>query len=263
VLFGKPHPMTFTTGFPGLPSSQRPKAAEHQCRAREFRASLRRKAQLKKAAEGIPYLPAPGESLHTLLTGYFDFALLLTCVLRTRPVPCEHARIATLSFGSKNTQEIARWLDEKLVGRLTLLCSDFMAKASPEVYLGAVKELVEQRGQIVGSARRHAKVVTMAFEDGLRLVFEGSANLRTNRNMENLCVVNDPALHDWHAAWIDLKVPTLKWSRIEVRTRIEEVFKLRLGGTSFADIVQYASAPERAWGSPSGNCGTTSRPPTS
>jgi hypothetical protein len=144
--------------------------------------------------------------LHTLLTGYFDFALVLTCVLRSRPAPCEHARIATLSFGPKNTQEIARWLDERLVVRVTLLCADFMAKASPKVYQGAVKELAEQRGQVVGAARCHAKVVTLAFADGLRLVFEGSANLRTNRNMENLCVVNDPGLHDWHAAWIDQKV---------------------------------------------------------
>jgi hypothetical protein len=49
-------------------------------------------------------------------------------------------------------------------------------------------------------------VVTLAFADGLRLVFEGSANLRTNRNTENLCVVNDPGLHDGHARWIDHKV---------------------------------------------------------
>jgi hypothetical protein len=206
VLFTQPQPLTFTTGFPGLPSAQRPKAEHYRRRPQEFRASLRRKAQLKRAAEVIPNLPGPGESLHTLLTGFFDFALVLTCVLRSRPSPCEHARIATLSFGPKNTQEIARWLDEKLVGRLTLLCADFMAKASPKVYQGAVAELVEQRGQVVGSARCHAKVVTLAFEDGLRLVFEGSANLRTNRNLENLSVINDPGLHDWHAAWIDQKV---------------------------------------------------------
>jgi hypothetical protein len=206
VLFGKPQALTFTTGFPGLPSAQRPKAEDYRRRAQEFRASLRRKAQLRKAADVIPNLRGPGESLHTLLTGFFDFALVLTCVGRCRPVPCEHARIATLSFGPKNTQEIARWLDERLVARVTLLCADFMAKACPEVYQGAVKELVEQRGQVVGSARCHAKVVTLAFADGLRLVFEGSANLRTNRNMENLAVVNDPGLHDWHAAWIDQKV---------------------------------------------------------
>jgi hypothetical protein len=198
--------LTFTTGWPGLPSATRPQPGDSRQRAREFRAALRRKAQLKRAAEVIPHLPGPGESLHTLLTGYFDFALVLTCVLRSRPAPCEHARIATLTFGSKNVQEMARWLDEKLVSRLTLLCADFMAKGSPKVYFGAVKELAEQRGQIVGSARCHAKVVTLAFTDGLKLSFEGSANLRTNRNLENLSVVNDAGLHDWHATWLDAKV---------------------------------------------------------
>jgi hypothetical protein len=199
-------PPTFTTGFPGLPAATRPQAGDCRQRARAFRASLRRRAQLKKAAEVVPNLPGPGESLHTLLTGYFDFALVLTCVLRSRPAPCEHARIATLSFGGKNVQEMAGWLDAGTVRRLTLLCSNFMEKANPKEYRGAVAELAEQRGQVVGSARCHAKVVTLAFTDGLRLTFEGSANIRTNRNMENLSVVNDPGLHDWHAAWIDRKV---------------------------------------------------------
>ena len=206
MLFTTPQPLTFTTGFPGLPAADRPHAGDPRQRVRAFRASLRRKAQLKRAAEVIPHLPGLGESLHTLLTGYFDFALVLTCVLRSHPAPCEHARIATLTFGPKNTQEMARWLDEKLVRKLTLLCATFMEKASPKIYFGAVKELVEQRGQIVGSARCHAKVVTLAFADGLRLAFEGSANLRTCRNLENVAVVNDPGLHDWHSAWIDRKV---------------------------------------------------------
>ena len=85
-----------------------------------------------------------------MLTGYFDFALVLTCVLRSRPSPCEHARIATLSFGPKNTQEIVSWLDDKLIARVTLLCADFMAKASPKVYQGAVAELVTQAGKSWG-----------------------------------------------------------------------------------------------------------------
>jgi hypothetical protein len=198
--------LTFTTRFPGLPSPDRPAAEDFRRRAKAFKARLRRSSQLRKAAEVIPHLPAEGESLHTLLTGFFDFALVLTCVLRSRPVPCEHARISTLSFGKKNVQEMAGWIDDGLVRRLTLLCADFMAKASPEVYQGAVTELVERRGQTVGSARCHAKVVTLAFADGLRLSFEGSANLRTNRNLENVCVVNDPGLHDFHAAWMDAKV---------------------------------------------------------
>jgi hypothetical protein len=43
----------------------------------------------------------------------------------------------------------------------------------------------------------------MAFRDGTRLIVEGSANLRTNSNLEQFCLVNNPELHDWHAAWVD------------------------------------------------------------
>jgi hypothetical protein len=49
-------------------------------------------------------------------------------------------------------------------------------------------------------------VSCLAFADGLRLVFEGSANLRTNKNVVQMTVVNDAGLHDWHSAWIDQKV---------------------------------------------------------
>jgi hypothetical protein len=39
----------------------------------------------------------------------------------------------------------------------------------------------------------------------------------------------------------------MKSSGPEVAQRVEEVFKLRLGGAEFADIRQFASAPERNW----------------
>jgi hypothetical protein len=39
----------------------------------------------------------------------------------------------------------------------------------------------------------------------------------------------------------------MKSTRAEVLKRVEEVFKLRLGGAEFADILQYASAPEQQW----------------
>jgi hypothetical protein len=205
VRFESPQPVRFTVGFPGLPEG-RPSARPHNVRAREFRASLRRQAQLRAAAEVLPHLPGPGESVHTLLTGSFDFLLVLTCLIRSRPAPCEVLRLATLAFSRRNTQEMCRLLDARLVGRLTLLCSDFMARSNPAIYLGAVEELARQRGQTVASARCHAKVSCLAFADGLRLVFEGSANLRTNKNVEQMTAINDAGLHGWHAAWIDRKV---------------------------------------------------------
>jgi hypothetical protein len=207
MLFEPPKPIAFTTGFPGLPAADRPASAgEARRRARDFRASLRRKAQLRAAAEVLPHLPGPGESVHTLLTGTFDFALVLTCVIQARPEPCEHLRVTTLAFSRRNTQELARLLDGGKVQRLTLLTSDFHARSNRSLYRGAVEELTTQRKQTVASARCHAKVCCLAFAGGLRLVFEGSANLRTNKNWEQMTAINDADLHDWHAAWIDAKV---------------------------------------------------------
>jgi hypothetical protein len=40
----------------------------------------------------------------------------------------------------------------------------------------------------------------------------------------------------------------MKATKAEVRQRVSEVLKLRLGGAEFHDIREYAAAPERAWG---------------
>jgi len=39
----------------------------------------------------------------------------------------------------------------------------------------------------------------------------------------------------------------MKSTKAQVTQRVEEVFKLRLGGAEFSDIRQYASAPEQQW----------------
>jgi hypothetical protein len=205
VLFSTPEPIRFTTGFPGLPEG-RPTEQPHRQRVADFKASLRRRAQLRAAADVLPHLPGPGESLHALLAGYFDFLLVLSCVVQSRRSPCETLALSTLAFNKRNTQELCLLLDSRLVGRLTVLCSDFMAKSNPGIYQGAVEELVRARGQTVASARCHAKVACLSFADGLKLVFEGSANLRTNRNVEQVTVINDAGLHDWHSGWIEERV---------------------------------------------------------
>ncbi len=207
-MFELPATPGFTTAFPGLPTGK-PAAASRRRQAEEFRATLRRKAQLKAAAEVLPHLPQPGQETHTLLTGSFDFALVLTCVIQSRPVRCDDLTITTLAFSRRNTAELAKLLDSGKVGRLTLLCSDFMAKSNASIYQGAVEELVDRRGQTVASSRCHSKTALLAFADGMRLIFSGSMNLRTNKNVESMIVLNDPEPHDlysWYAGWIQERV---------------------------------------------------------
>jgi hypothetical protein len=206
MTFALPPRPTFPAAPTVKPTRPAKSKQEAEARAASFRASVRRQAQLRRAAEVLPHLPGPGESVHVLLTGYFDLMLVLTCIVQSRAATCQSMRVATLAFSRKNVEELCSLLDAGKVRRVSLLCSDYMRKANPSIYQGAAEALRGERGQHVGSARSHCKVVCLSFDDGLRLTMEGSANLRTNRNVEQLTVINDRVLHDWHAAWIDERV---------------------------------------------------------
>jgi hypothetical protein len=159
---------------------------------------------LRESADILAHLPGPGESLHALMTGLYDFMTLVGHVITHRPASCAVLRIATLAFSSRNTHEIAQLLDTGAVAKVSLLCRDFFAKHNKAEFAEAVREF-QARGQAIAAPRCHAKVTCLQFADGAKLVFEGSANLRTNGNIEQFALVNDPELHDWHAAWIDGK----------------------------------------------------------
>jgi hypothetical protein len=112
-------------------------------------------------------------------------------------------RIATLCYSQRNTAELLSLLDSQPGLRLTLLVSDFFAKHNKEMHEGFQEKLTAYPTARIAAARSHCKVVCFDFGDNDGLTFEGSANLRTNRNQEQLTVTRDRALHDWHATWID------------------------------------------------------------
>jgi hypothetical protein len=169
-----------------------------------FTAKARRRyqAMLRESADILAHLPGPGESLHALMTGTYDFMTLAGHVIMARPVPCARLRLATLAFSGRNTAEIVQLLDGGAVQAVSLLCSDFFAKHNRAEFTEAVREF-QARGMAIAAPRCHAKVTCLEFTDGLKLVFEGSANLRTNGNVEQFALFNDPELHNWHSAWID------------------------------------------------------------
>jgi hypothetical protein len=164
----------------------------------------RRTAMLREARDVLPHLPARGEALHALMTGRYDLMVLLTAILEQLPGACTHLRIATLSLKQRNSYELLTLIDAGKVARATVLCSEFFRDHNTGIYAGLQAELGKRpRGHRLAAARSHAKVVCMDLAAGDRLVLEGSANLRTNSNIEQFCLLNHAGLHDWHAQWID------------------------------------------------------------
>jgi hypothetical protein len=200
--------------LPKRPSFTGPTAAGVPA-AHTAKARRRYAAMLRESADILAHLPAPGESLHALMTGLYDFMTLVGHVITHHPAPCAELRIATLAFSSRNTREIAQLLDAGAVARVSLLCSDFFAKHNKAEFAEAVREFTA-RGMAIAAPRSHAKVTCLHFADGAKLVFEGSANLRTNGNLEQFALLNDPELHDWHAQWIDGK--HREWQSVQSRS---------------------------------------------
>ena len=169
------------------------------------KAEARYQRAAKTAAELLPELPRPGEAVHALMTGTFDLCQVITATAARLP-ELRALRIATLCFSKRNAAELLALLAARPGLRLTLLVSAFFKGHNKELFEGFAADLADHPTATLAAARSHCKVVTFDAADGDGLVFEGSANLRSNKNREQLAAIRDRGLHDWHAAWIDALV---------------------------------------------------------
>lgn len=197
------------TDFAALPRPAFGRAGQHLTAPAPYtrKAEVAYRLAARSAAELLPDLPAPGDAVHALMLGTFDLAQVVADVARRLPA-LRHLRIATLCYSKRNVAELAGLLDARPGTALTLLVSVFHKEHNREPHEWAVAELTAFPGVRVAAARSHCKVVLFDVDDGDGLVFEGSANLRTNKNREQLVAVRDRGLHDWHACWIDHLVGT-------------------------------------------------------
>jgi hypothetical protein len=200
-MFEASTPLDFAT----IPRPAFGRAAQHlpaNSAPKKTRATARYKRAAKTAAELLPELPAIGDSIHCLMIGTFDLCQVIAAVLPRLP-DCRHIRIATLCFSKRNTTELLGILETRPALRLTLLVSTFFQGHNKELYESFAESLQEHPSARLAAARSHAKVVAFDIGPHDGLVFEGSANLRTNGNREQLSIIRDRPLHDWHAGWID------------------------------------------------------------
>ncbi|MCE9560423.1 MAG: hypothetical protein K8U57_00050 [Planctomycetes bacterium] len=201
LMFTTSPPLAFGT----IPRPAFARAAQHlPAHALPYKAKAEAKYRraAKTAAELLPDLPEKGECVHALMLGTFDLAQVITAVVPRLPA-LRHLRIASLCYSKRNIVELCGMLDTRKGMALTLLVSAFHREHNRELHEWAVGELTAFPNVRVAAARTHCKVTLFDIADDDALVFEGSANLRTNKNREQLSVFRDRQLHDWHSSWID------------------------------------------------------------
>ncbi|MEQ1862727.1 MAG: hypothetical protein ABMA13_22635 [Chthoniobacteraceae bacterium] len=175
----------------------------------------RRRAGIKKLinpANALPiveHLPiGPGDRTHCLLRGDFVLCDLIPAVIAARG-KCDHLRIATLGCSIANADVLASMIERYEVASLDLLVSHYFAQVDKATVFRAVNDRLAQiRFRATNAARLavtrcHAKVICLPTAAGDWFVIEGSANLRSSDNVEQIVITNDRDTHDFHAAWID------------------------------------------------------------
>ncbi len=189
VRFGRQADAEADDNGEGLPTPARVKLA------------ARRAAGIAEAKAVLAHLPGPGESLHALCTARMDLTDVINALLE-RLGRCDRLHVATLGYNARNLRAMLLWLDSGAVGELTLLASIFFRSHNGDLWQRTLDEF-RARGQRAACCHSHAKVAALAFVAGQRLCIEGSANLCGNGSArEQLALIHDAGLCDWHARWI-------------------------------------------------------------
>ena len=147
----------------------------------------------------LKHLPRPGEHTHCLLRGDFILGDMIPPILRGHH--CPHLRVATLGLSPHNADSLAKLIETKNADQLTILCSHYFREVNKDaVYKEVIQRLASLAKFVV--ARSHVKLILAPTEKDW-WVIEGSANLRSSDNLEQMTIFNSKELHDWHAAWFD------------------------------------------------------------
>ncbi len=200
-MFAASPPPTFGT----IPRPAFGRDAQHlpaHATPHKARAEARYRRAAKTAAELLPELPNRGEVVHALMLGTFDLCQVIAATVPRLPT-LRHLRIATLCFSKRNCAELLSLLDTRPALSLTVLVSSFFKEHNKALFEFFAEELKAHPTAKLAAARTHCKVALFDVAEDDALVMEGSANLRSNRNREQLAVFRDRQLHDWHAGWID------------------------------------------------------------
>ncbi len=150
----------------------------------------------------LDHLPAePNDRCHILLRG--DFVLCdLIPLLVAKGGGVSQMHIATLGLSLANADTLAALVESGSVDSLTLVVSHYFQQVDKATVFLAVENRLKGRARMIVT-RCHAKVICMATRSGRNYVIEGSANLRSSDNIEQILITDDAETRAFHVGWIE------------------------------------------------------------
>lgn len=194
--------LTAGSAASALPDASKPINAERIFRQKYERREVIHNLNVRNAVKLMERLPEEGEVFHILLSGSwhgFDFVSAILSL--AEPETIEELAIASLGFSDANSGELLHLLDSGKIRKLWMAVSCYMRDASAALYQPLLESLTK-RGQAIRASRQHAKLLCFKMSDGRCFVVDGSANLRSCRNVEQANVWQSRELFDFYSEYI-------------------------------------------------------------
>lgn len=115
---------------------------------------------------------------------------------------CPHLHIATLGLSTANAEQLAGLRASHEVEAITLVCSHYFAQVDKVTTFREVMARLGELARIIVT-RCHAKVICLPTASGDSYTIEGSANLRSSDNTEQVLITNCPDTLRFHRDWME------------------------------------------------------------
>lgn len=181
-----------------LESSEMPEARVHRRRPRKR--LLRQALQGEEIAAIVPTLPAPGESLHIIANGNYDFWRFVPHLLELLAAPAQ-GWFSTWTMNRGNVLELLDLFDGGKLTSILMLTGLYFKRRESAVY-ATLLEGLQDRNQRYLAFRNHAKLILLQTSTAA-LVVEGSANFTANPRVEQYVLTHDLDLLKFHAGWME------------------------------------------------------------
>ena len=150
----------------------------------------------------VPEPVAPGECLHVVSNGKFDYFLFIPLILQwIGRADALYGSTWTMNRG--NVQDLLQLFDDGKIGQLFLASGNYFLKRESAV-AATILQGLRERGQRFACWENHAKVILLNNAAvGAWYVVEGSANWTANPRTEQNIVLNDRAVWEFHRDWLE------------------------------------------------------------
>jgi len=136
---------------------------------------------------------------YVVVDGTFIFGDLLEAIIVKNNLKCKKITISTLSLSENNIDSLHNLIEGGFIEELNIIISDYFYSHERENLIRYMyQELdIDDKFQLA-VASSHMKVTTLETFKGNKLVFHGSANMRSSSNLEQLMIEENKDLYDFN-----------------------------------------------------------------